>query len=201
VKINATSQMLAETNTNPGSASVFGRISIGTNAANRVLAGDDGGRFWSIDPLNFTNTNLQWSYTVSSDSIRSSPYSDYATNTVHFGTQAGKVVVIDNATGLARTGYPYTPGTSTDAIQSSLFYRGGILAVGTTTGKLFFIDRNNGTTGPALIRQYAFGPTQSVSGVGYDANVNRYMVSTSSTANDGRLYYFDAITDPTGGSL
>ena len=74
--------------------------------------------------------------------------------------------------------------------------------MGTTTGKLFFIDRNNGTTGPALIRQYSFGSTQSVSGVGFDPNTGRYMVSTSDpTAKDGRLYYFDEITDPTGGSL
>ena len=33
--------------------------------------------------------------------------------------------------------------------------------------------------------------------IAFDANTSRYMVSTSSAANDGRIYYFDAVTDPT----
>jgi hypothetical protein len=82
-----------------------------------------------------------------------------------------------------------------------LLYTGGILVVGTTTGRLFFLDRNNGTTGPAMVRQYYFGPTEAVSGIGYDSNVNRYMVSTADpTTNDGRLYYIDLIADPTAGT-
>src|SRR5438874_1014852 len=79
-------------------------------------------------------------------------------------------------------GYPYVPGTASDPIRSSVLYFGGILAVGTTTGKLFFLDRNNGTTGPALVREYYFGPTQSVSGIAYDGNASRYMVSTADPA-------------------
>jgi hypothetical protein len=202
LEIDATNQTLAADNTNPGAASVFGRISISTNGGNRVLAGDDGGNFWALDPLNFAGTNRLWTYAVAGDSIRSSPYSDHATNTVHFGTEAGKVLVLNTATGAARTGYPFTPGTSSDAIRSAMLYTGGILVVGTTTGKLFIIDRNNGTTGPTLLRQYFFGPTQVVSGVAYDPNAARYLVSTSDpAAKDGRLFYIDRVTDPTGGSL
>ena len=49
-----------------------------------------------------------------------------------------------------------------------------------------------------MIRQYYFGPTEAVSGIGYDSNSNRYMVSTADPAtNDGRLYYIDVIADPT----
>ena len=77
---------------------------------------------------------------------------------------------------------------------------GGLLVVGTTTGKLFFIDRNNGSA-PAMAKYYAFGATESVSGVALDSSTNRYMVSTSDSAtNDGRLYYIDLIADPTPGS-
>jgi hypothetical protein len=196
LEINASNQTLAADNTNPGTASISGRIAIGTKTTNRILGGDDGGTFWSIDPSNFAGTNKQWSYAVSGDAIKSSPYYDYATNTVMFGTEAGKVVAL-GPTGAALTGYPYVPGSTTDAIRSAVLYYGGILAVGTTTGKLFFLDRNNGTTGPALIREYYFGPTESVSGVGYDASSGRYMVSTSdASTSDGKLYYIDAIGDP-----
>jgi hypothetical protein len=203
LQINAGGQTLAATNTNPGASSVYGRISVSTyGGTNRVMAGDSGGNFWSIDPANFSGTNRQWTYAVSSDSIRSSAYSDSLTGTVQFGTDAGKVVVLNTSTGTARTGYPYTPGTASDSMRTALLYTGGILAVGTTTGKLFFIDRNNGTTGPTLLRTYNFGPTQSVSGIGYDSNASRYMVATSdAAAGDGRVYYIDRITDPTSGSL
>jgi hypothetical protein len=201
LKVDMTNQTLLATNTNPGSASVWGRVGVATNGGvTRVFAGDDGGNLWAIDQSNFTGTNRLWTYAVSGDQIRSSPYYDYATSRIHFGTEGGKVVVLDGS-GLALTGYPYTPGTASDAIRSALLYRSGVMAVGTRTGKVFFIDRNNGTTGPALIRQYYFGPTQEVSGVGYDSRVNRYMVTTSDpTVKDGRLYYIDAITDPTAGS-
>jgi hypothetical protein len=53
-----------------------------------------------------------------------------------------------------------------------------------------------------IIREYAFGASESVSGIGFDPTVNRYMVSTAnSSTNDGRLYYIDLIADPTPLSL
>jgi hypothetical protein len=200
LQINVSNQTLATDNTNLGSASVFGRVGFGNNGTNRVLAGDDGGNFWSIDPANFAGTNKQWSYAVSGDQIKSSPYYDYAGNTVMFGTEAGKIVTLTSA-GAATTGYPYTPGASSDHLRGALFYMGGVMLAGTTTGKLFILDRNNGTTGPALIRQYSFGSTESVSGIGFDASSSRYMVTTAdSSTNDGRLYYIDLVSDPTGGA-
>jgi len=200
VQIDITNQMLAQTNTNPGSATVYGRIGIGTTSSNKAFAGDDGGTFWAIDPASFGGTNKRWSYTVAGDQIKSSAYYDFTDDKVHFGTEGGKVVVLDG-NGAPLTGYPYLPGDANAAIRSAILYQSGVIVVGTTTGKLYFIDRNNGTTGPALIRQYNFGPTQSVSGIGYDASVGRYMVSTSdATAKDGRLLFIDAISDPTPGS-
>jgi len=181
-------------NTSPGSASVYGRVSLGST---RVFAGDDGGNLWAIDTNNFPGVNRLWRYAVTGDSIKSFLYYDSSTAVIHFGTEMGKIVAV-NASGAALTGYPFTPGSASDAIRAAPLYRNGILAVGTTTGKLYFYDRNNGTTGPALLRQYDFGPTQMVSSVAFDSGGSRYMVSTSDPSRkDGRLYFFDDITDPT----
>jgi outer membrane protein assembly factor BamB len=197
MKFNATSQVIDSTNTNPGSASVRGRVL--ATSANRVFAGDDGGTMWAMDTNNFAGTNKMWSYVVAGDSIQSSPYAD--STGVYFGTDGGKVVGLNVTTGAALTGYPLVPAATTDKIRTAPLSQGGLLVVGTTTGKLFFIDRNNGTTGPALYREFYFGPTESVSSVGYDTSASRYMVSTSdSGTNDGRLYYIDLIADPTAGA-
>jgi hypothetical protein len=155
---------------------------------------------WAIGPAAFAGTNKAWSYAIAGDSIQSSPVYDYATTTIHFGTDGGKVVAL-NVSGTPLTGYPYVPGSTSDSIRSALLYANGLVIVGTTTGKVFFIDRNNGTTGPALVREYYFGPTEQVSGVGFDSNTSRYMVATSDpTTKDGRLYYVDLIADPTPGT-
>jgi len=37
----------------------------------------------------------------------------------------------------------------------------------------------------------------SVSSIGFDPTNLRFMVSTSSAANDGRIYYFDTVADKT----
>jgi hypothetical protein len=201
LQINVSNQSLAADNSNPGAASVWGRIALGTKGGNRIFAGDDGGNLWAIDPASFAGTSKSWSYNVAGDSIRSSPYYHYATNTVQFGTDAGKVVVLDS-TGTPLTGYPFTPGSSTDQIRAGILYWSGILVIGTQNGKLFFIDRNNGTTGPTILVEYAFGPSEVVSGIGYDANTNRYMVSVADPSLlNGRAYFFDAIPDPTPGAL
>src|SRR5262249_8411775 len=118
VAVDLSSQTISAINTNLGTASIWGRISLGTKTTNRLLTGDDAGAFWSIDPSNFGGTNKQWRYVVPNDSMKSSAYYDYTTNTVMFGTEGGKVVALD-ATGVALTGYPVTPGASTDAIRSA----------------------------------------------------------------------------------
>jgi len=194
------------TNTKPGT--ITGRVSFGTsylpatNGTSRVYAGDSTGTMWAISPTTFTGTNYLWSYAAGS--AITDNYYDGATDTAQFGTSGGKVVVL-NAAGsgtagsLLNTSYPYTLNAS-DPITAAPLYVNGVLAVGTTLGKLYLLDRNTGLTSPngvSILRKYSFGPTQSVSTIGYDANYSRYMVSTSSAANDGRIYYFDAVTDPT----
>jgi hypothetical protein len=195
IKFNASNQTLEATNTNPGSAAIRGRVV--PTVHGRVYAGDDGGTMWALNQDLFAGTQKVWSYAIAGDSIQSAPYYDSVAQFLHFGTDGGKVIVL-NSTGTAVTGYPFVPGSTSDSIRTALLYSGGILVVGTTTGKLFFLDRQNGTTGPALVRQYYFGPTEAVSGIGYDSFVNRYMVTTADPAtNDGRLYYIDLVADPT----
>jgi len=124
------------------------------------------------------------------------PYFDYTAQVLHFGTDGGKVIALD-ANGTPLAGYPFVPASTTDSIRTALLYVNGILAVGSTTGRLSFLDRHTGAA-PALIRQYYFGPTEEVSGISYDSTASRYMVSTADpTTKDGRLYYIDLIADPT----
>jgi hypothetical protein len=196
--------------TNTQSGSVTGRVSVGTSAlattsgTSRVYAGDTAGTMWAISPTSFTGTNFLWSYAAGS-AINGSSYYDNSTDTIQFGTQGGKIVALTGAGSgtsgvIVNSSYPYTLSAS-DPITSAPLYYNGVLAVGTTLGKLYFLDRNTGNaTAPAgvsIVSEYSFGPTESVSGVAFDSNTNRYMVSTSSLANDGRLYYFDLVADPT----
>ncbi len=112
--------------------------------------------------------------------------------------------MLDAATGSTLSGYPLTPGATTDAMETALLYRSGVIAVGTTTGKLFFVNRRTVSGGtPALMREYYFGSTENVSGIAYDSNANTYLVTTSSSASkDGRIYTIDAsdtgLTDTDG---
>lgn len=196
------------TNTQPGTIS--GRVSVGTSTlastsgTARVYVGDTSGTMWAIGPTSFSGTSFLWSYAAGS-AINGASYYDNSTDTIQFGTQGGKIVVLKGAGSgtsgvVLNSSYPFTL-SATDPIVSAPLYTGGVMVVGTTLGKLYFLDRNTGNAtapaGVATIAAYAFGPTESVSGVSFDGNTNRYMVSTSSAANDGRLYYFDLLTDPT----
>ncbi len=187
-------------NTKPGT--ITGRVSVGTSLltstlnTSRVYAGDSSGTMWAISPTSFTGTNFLWSY-ASGGGITNNSY-DAATDTVQFGTSGGKVVVMAAANGALLSGYPYTLDT-TDPITAAPLYYNGVLAVGTSKGKLYFLDRNTGS-GVSILRTYSFGAGQSISTVAFDPTSYRYMVSTSSAAADGRLYYFDLVSDPTPSS-
>jgi fibronectin-binding autotransporter adhesin len=200
IKISAFSQATTFTNTSPGAQSIWGRIVLGTNGSTtRVYAGDDGGTMWAVDAgSNFTTTGGLWKYAISGDQIKSSPYYDQGSDTIQYGTQNGAINVLGGSGAVLNASYPYTPSAG-DAITAAPLYYNGVLVVGSTGGKLYFLDRNTGTTpGVSLIRAYNFGASESVSGIGFDPTVNRYMVTTASASSkDGRLYYFDLVTDTT----
>jgi hypothetical protein len=202
LQISTAGNAISATNSSPNTHSVLGRIAVGLGATNRVYAGDDGGTMWAIDPTsiaNFGHSGGLWSYNTA-NAIQSSPYYDTGTDSVQYGTQGGTIIVLGASGAVLNSGYPYTPaGGSGDAIQSAPLYYNGILAIGSTGGKLYFLDRQTGTS-PAvsIVREYSFGSSETVSGIGFDPTANRYMVSTAnSSTKDGRLYYIDLITDPT----
>jgi hypothetical protein len=201
-KVDVTTQVGTVDNTNP--TGNVGRIGL---VSNRVFTGDDGGTFWALDPTNFANLAKLWSYhdnvnhpgcTSGICGIRSS-YVDPATIGAMYGDQDGHLYALD-ATGAPLPGFPFAPGTSSDVISTAPLYLSGVIVAGTTSGKLLFIDRNNGS-GPAVIRQYVFSPGTVVSTVAYAPNTNDYMVSTSnSVTKDGRVTYIDLVADPTPAS-
>jgi len=209
--VDITNSAMTFSNTSPA-GSVSGRIGYGWKTSPTLFVGDDASHMYGIDPTNATNAS-RWSYSVGGSTTISPATYDPTGDTLVFGTAAGKLYSLSTATGAsvaAMTGYTsgYAPNSNADAFSSSPLYRAGILAAGnvggaTTGGRLYFIDRNSTASspctasGPNLLRQYNFGPSESVSGVSFDVGSNRYMVTTSSTVSDGRLYYIDQITDPT----
>jgi hypothetical protein len=188
-----------------GIGTVNGRLNYGTsllaatNGTSRLYAGDASGKMWAVNPSSFSGTNSLWSYDASS-ALSDSSY-DARTDTIQFGTSAGKLVALNAGPHTTvNTSYPYS--LTSDPISSAPLYFNGVLVVGTTKGNLYFLDRNTGSTtapnGVAVIKQVSFGPDQSISTIGFDPNYYRYMVATSSSgAKDGRLYYFDLVSDPT----
>jgi hypothetical protein len=205
LRINVLSQTTVDANSSPGSASIRGRVVVGYSKQGtyRVYGGDDAGNMWALDATTgFTTTNGLWKYAGGS-AINSSPYYDHDTDTIQFGTDGGSIVSLNASTGAAvNTAYPYTPSAG-DKITTAPLYYNGVLVFGTTGGKLYFLDRNKGATPwVGIIKEYTFGSSEAVSGIGFDSSLNRYMVTTAnSSTNDGHLYYFDLVADPTSGTL
>jgi hypothetical protein len=210
--VDITNSAMNVSNTSPA-GTVSGRIGYGAKTSATLFVGDNQGNMLGITPTNATNAS-RWSYSVGASTTIGPSYYDYTGDTLMFGTAAGKLYSLSTATGnsvAAMTGYSsgFAPSSNTDAFSNAILYVSGVLIAGTTGGattggKLFFVDRNATAaspctaSGPSLIRQFNFGPSVTVSGVGYDGVTTRYMVTTSSNVSDGSLYYIDRIADPTG---
>jgi hypothetical protein len=196
-----------------GIATITGRVSYGssflaaTTGTKRIYVGDSGGAVWAISPSAFSSsgtvTTYLWKYAAGS--AVTDNYYDGGSDTVMFGTSSGAVVALTGAGSgangaVVNSSYPYTLPNS-DSVSTAPLYYNGVLVVGSSKGNLYFLDRNTGNStapnGVSILKEVNFGPTESVSTIGFDSTVNRYMVATSSAANDGRIYYFDIVTDPT----
>jgi hypothetical protein len=205
-KVDATTQTLTTDNATLTGA-VSGRLSI---VNSKVYAADTAGTLLVADPNSFATT--LWSYhdnsnhagcVAGSNCAIGSMYVDPVLNRAFYGDGDGHLYASYNTsgtTGAELTGYPYRPGSSNDVFSSPPFYNAGILVAGTTTGNLYVIDLNAGS-GPVLKQSYAFGATTKISGISYDRGSAAYMVATAdASAKDGKLYYIDALTDPTPAS-
>jgi hypothetical protein len=205
-KVDVTTQSNVADNTSPGGTTgVNGRLTILGGA---LYAGDDNGYLWALDAGdNFAaagGTYKLWSYHDTTNHATcggvcgiANLYRDAGLGRVYYGDQDGHVYVIDNG-GAAVTGFPFRPGTSADAFTTSPLYRAGVIAIGTSSGTLYFIDQNADGSSPALIQTYKFGATTQISSIAFDAKTSSYLISTADpTAKDGRLYYIAAVSDPT----
>jgi outer membrane protein assembly factor BamB len=205
-KVDVTAQANVSDNTNPGgTTAVNGRITI---MSGTLYAGDDNGYLWALDAGNnfaaSSGTYKYWSYHDATNHAScggvcgiQSIYRDYSLGRVYYGDQDGHVYVVDN-TGAAVTGFPYRPGSSSDAFTTSALYVSGVIVIGSSTGTLYIIDQNSNGSAPALIQMYKFGSTTQISGVAYDTTTASYLVSTADpAAKDGKLYYISAVSDPT----
>ena len=191
-----------------GIGTINGRVSYGnsllpaTSGTLNIFAGDTSGSVWAINPSSFSSSGtvntFRWKYPAGSTVTDN--YYDAGTDTVQFGTSGGAVVVLTGAGSgtngaVLNAGYPYAlPGG--DPVSAAPLYYNGVLVVGTSRGNLYFLDRDNGG-GVSILKEVNFGPTESVSTVGFDPAMSRYLVATSSPANDGRIYDFDLVSDPT----
>jgi hypothetical protein len=169
----------------------------------RAYAASDGGQVYALDALNFNVggfTNLTgFPYTTSgSAAVKNAPWVDSSQTYAYFGDDGGKVYAI-NSSGAALTGFPLTLSASIKITSTPIYVAwGGVIAIGANDGYLYFIDRNNGTTGPSVFRRYFVTGSGSVSNVAYNANTSTYMVSSS----DGKLTFVNGsdVTDPTSSS-
>jgi hypothetical protein len=196
-----------------GIGTITGRVSYGTSflaatsGTSRIYVGDASGEVWAISPSAFSSsgtvTTFLWKYAAGS--AVTDNYYDVGTDTLQFGTSGGKVVVLTGAGSgssgaVLNSSYPYTLPNS-DSISTAPLYNNGVLVVASSKGNLYFLDRDTGSAtapnGVKILKEVNFGPSETVSTIGFDSLVGRYMVSTSSAANDGHLYYFDLVTDPT----
>ena len=147
----------------------FGRISVGPAATTRVYAGDAAGTMWAIDPTSATSGPADglWKYPTA-NAIKSSPYYDTATDTVQFGTRRDDHRA-QRSGAVLNAGYPYTPAAP--AIRSPR-------RRSTTTASWWSGRRAGSSTSSiatrgrrppvSIIQEYNFGPTESVSGIGFD---------------------------------
>jgi hypothetical protein len=153
-----------------------------------------------------------WSYTNANASACSALYYDNYTNRAFYGDAVGKMYAIirNGATSggqVVSSNYPYQPSnttTSSDPITVAPVYVSGVTAYGTSTGKVVFVDAQNGSSQPALMQMYNFN--SAVSSIAYEyisANVGNFMIGTA----DGHMHFIrrdtaDATTmrDPTSGT-
>jgi hypothetical protein len=191
--------------------SISGRLSIWNG---KIYFAEDKGKIWAIDTTDSLAT--QWSYqdtgnghgacSASSDCTVKALYLDPKPGKVYFGDQDGHVYVVASGA-VYYSGFPWRPtgGSTTDPFVTAPVYvtglggaNAGVIAIGSSTGKVFFIDQKNlaMTPAPALIRMYHVG--SAVSAIAYRATNSSSGTFLVSTAN-GKTFYIDSadVADPT----
>ena len=194
---------------------ISGRLSIYSNV---IYFAEDKGKIWGIDTTD--NLATVWSYqdtgsghgacSSSSDCTVKALYLEPKSGRVYYGDQDGHIYIVtrNGAGGSLYSGYPVRPtgGSTTDPFVTPPVYLNGaaagsgtnpgVIAIGSSTGKVFFMDQQNGSAAPALIRMFHTG--SAVSAIAYryaSSSAGVFMVSTA----NGRTLYIDSadVVDPT----
>jgi hypothetical protein len=189
------------------SAAVYGRVTIQDSTAYFV---DALGKVHFADPSSITTAALTYqdttthacsATTCAAKNLFVSNKALNANGNLIFGDYDGHVYSINTTTRAALTGYPITPGTSSDIFETAPLYRSGVIVIGSKIGKVYLIDQRTVSAGtPALISSYNFCTSatctsgSAVNSVSYDFDGGgQYMVGTA----DGKMFYISAPSDPT----
>jgi hypothetical protein len=182
-----------------------------------VYFAEDNGKIWAIDTTD--NLATLWSYqdtgnghgacSSSSDCTVKALYLEPASKRVYYGDQDGHVHIVSRsgvtANGALYSGYPSRPtgAATTDPFVTAPVYvsglggaSAGVIAIGSSTGKVFFIDQQNASAASALIRMYHAG--SAIASLAFRRTSSSAGVFQVSTAN-GHTYYIDSadVADPT----
>jgi hypothetical protein len=203
----ATRAYKINTDFSPASSTVLtnttghGRVSA-INA--RVHFIDDSGKIW----VRYADTMSEaWSYvgdahhgagtpgtcTSASNCEARNFYYDITANRVYYGDKDGHVYAVaqNGTSGQLLWSTPFATGSN--VFVNAPLYRAGVIAIGSTAGKVYFIDqRSTSADAPngvaALIRAYSFGSSVGINNISFDHDGNQYVIATG----DGRLYYVPA---------
>lgn len=156
----------------------------------RIYFGDSAGVFRAWD----TSLSSVWSYTNGNASAISAFYFEPKRGRAFYGDAAGKLYAIVRSGSTANgvvlsSNYPYTPSgvAATDNFNVAPVWVDGVVAFGTSGGKVVFLNAQNGSSQPALIQLYHLG--SAVSSIAYDyqsATLGNFMVGTA----NGHIYFF-----------
>jgi hypothetical protein len=194
----------SEATANPGTTTTInGRV---VGYVDSIYFPEDNGKVWSISAGSLATA---WSYqdtnatrhpggctAASQCTVKNVWYDSYMARMV-FGDKDGHVYNV-NASGPA-TGYPFRPGTAADVFQAAPAVYAGVLVIGAANGNVYFIDKNNGTTGPTLLRTVVLPAAPS--SISYNTTANGGSGAFVATTADGKLFYMAPQTDPTPSSL
>ena len=157
---------------------------------------DGNGRAFLVNPHTLGN---RWAYAPSgSHGGQTCPHANcgardffynWASERIYWGDYDGHLFAIANGA-VVHANYPLLLESGTDVFTSAPSFRDGVIAIGSKTGKLYFVDEQSGGAAPALLRTYTLG-TARINSIAYDFQGGQYVVGTQ----DGKLYYVEAIGD------
>ena len=108
---------------------------------------------------------------------------------VYFGDYDGHLFAVKSDGTELFSNFPMLLESGTNVFDSAPFYRNGIIAIGSRTGNVYFVDRNNGSNQPALLKTLRLG--SAVASISFDHETSNYLIATE----NGQLVRMAEILD------